>query len=113
MSLFLNAQITLGVCFVDWVVVQVPGFAFCAVHNVIGLVVGGITAAAHHLLFASWYLQWFPESNIYLVAPMLQIVLSFSTGLLYASAMQRLAELHYERRRMILQARYPPPARSY
>lgn len=104
---------TLGACFVDWVVVQVPGFAFYAVHNVVGLVVGGITAAAHHLLFTGWYLQWFPESNIYLIAPMLQIVLSFSTGLLYASAMQQLAELHYERRRRILELRYPPPARSY
>src|SRR5690348_43875 len=106
-------QITLGVCFVVWVVIQAPGFAIYVVHNFVGLLIGGVTAAAHHLLFTGWYLQWFPESNIFLLAPMLQIVLAFSTGVLYASATHHLAELHYQRQRMALLSRYPPPARCY
>lgn len=77
----------------------------------IGLVLGGLTAAAHHLLFTGWYFQWYSDSGIYLLAPMLQVLLSFSTGMLYASAMQQLAEVHFERRRQFLQSRLPPRAR--
>jgi hypothetical protein len=110
---YLNHQLTLGACFLDFVVVQIPGFAVSAVHNVLGLVIGGISTAAHHLLFMGWYLQWFPTSNVFWLAPLLQIVLSFSTGILYASAMQHLTEVHYRRQRQIARLRWPPPARSY
>lgn len=111
LTLALSVQIALGAHLVDWVAVQVPGLDLQAAHNTVALIIGALAAATHHLLFTGWYLQWFSESSVYLLALLLQILLSCSTAIIYASAMRQLANLHFARHRLAQLSRTPPRAR--